>query len=202
MVPLSRSEQINEWGSSFDDRKDSYDDSSDIQIFTQMVNHHHRDEKDLMVQSPPLLRTYFQKELNLCLGEENSFRLQEKPNGPFGVDMSIEVNQQMVATLDLERSGPWDTEWPSYYRCISFLSRKEKFLNQYKDLPFFMVYLNKSRNKVLIVNKKDILKFPTIGTRFKKGKGFGQGKKEIDYSCGNLFGSNTTLLEEKIFNKY
>ena len=178
-----RNDQIQAWGS-MDDRKDSYDDDADVLFFKN---------------------NFVRKRYGKHLPQE--MQIIAKPDGPFGVDIGIyRPEGKLVETLDIERSRAdgWNPDWPEYYRHISFLSRKEKFLYQHKDLPFTMVYLNHKRTKVLMVGQKALLSRHSKGVRFQNG--FGERKREIPYineegnHNGTLFGFDFSDKERKLFH--
>lgn len=180
MTRDQRKEQINAWGS-MNDRKDSYDDDADVLFF----------------------KNNFAKRYVTAFQE---MQILPKPDGPFGVDIGLYREGKLVGTMDIERSRAdgWNPDWPEYYRHISFLSRKEKFLYQHKDLPFTMVYLNHNRTKVLLVGQKALLSRSSKGVRFQNG--FGERKREIPYineegkHNGTLFGLEFSDKERKLFH--
>ena len=168
------------WGS-YEDRTNSYDDNTDIQIFCNMVKTNESLKNYLtsfLTETPDILRT--------------------KPHGDYGVDLGIVHNDELVATIDLERWSAWNEEWPSYYRYIHFLARKEKFLNQHES-PFFMAFLNFKRDKVLMISKDDIQKYPTK-EKFFQVKNRTDMVRELPLSVGHVFGENITEKERSIFS--
>jgi|TARA_B110000914_G_scaffold137520_1_gene120331 hypothetical protein len=169
------------WGS-YEDRTNSYDDNTDIQIFCNMV------------KTNESLKNYLDSFLT-----ETPDVLRPKPHGDYGVDLGIVHNDELVATIDLERWSAWNEEWPSYYRYIHFLARKEKFLNQHES-PFFMAFLNFKRDKVLMISKDDIQKYPTK-EKFFQVKNRTDMVRELPLSVGHVFGENITEKERSIFYK-
>tara|TARA_A100001035_G_scaffold676_1_gene514 strand:- start:438 stop:1001 length:564 start_codon:yes stop_codon:yes gene_type:complete len=176
----------NKYGNQFKDRKNSFDDKSDIEIFVKLVN------EDEYLQN--YLRQFLPKGV---------YEWREKPFGEYGVDLGLflEQGKELIATFDLERWFAWGNEWPNNYRCIHFLERKEKFLNQFKNIPFFMAYLNSERNKVLMIEKNDICKYETITKPFYQ-KGHSDRVKVLSMKDGHLFGKNLTVKEQDLFNTY
>jgi hypothetical protein len=169
------------WGS-YTDRKDSYDDDADITAFIQLC------KKDSNLHQ--YLSTYLPKK---------SLRFKPKMNGIYGVDLSIITEDGKVcATIDIERWSQWNEDWPSYYRYIHFLGRKEKFLNQY-NVPFFMAFMNYSRTKVLMISEQDIRKYPTIDKYFKH-KRVTDRVKELPMSDGYVYGKGITNREKELFH--
>lgn len=169
------------WGS-YNDRKDSFDDDEDISRFIGLI---HRDES---------LKTYLKTFL-----PKGTFSFKPKPHGKYGVDLGLfSEHGTTVATIDIERWSAWNEDWPSYYRYIHFLARKEKFLNQH-EAPFFMAFLNFKRDKVLMISHKDINKYPSKPKYF-KAKGVTDIVRELPMSEGYVFGRNITDTERGLFN--
>ena len=169
------------WGS-YGDRKNSFDDDEDIKRFIGMI---HRNES---------LKSYLKTFL-----PKGTFSFKPKPHGQYGVDLGLfSEHGTPVATIDIERWSAWNEDWPSYYKHIHFLGRKEKFLNQH-DAPFFMAFMNFSRTKVLMISQDDIIKHPTID-KFFKHKGVTDRVRELKMSEGYLFGEHITDREEGLFN--
>lgn len=175
------SKDINRWGS-YKDRQNSFDDVDDLVAFAEMC-----------VSNPKLneyIKSYF---------PEPGLSITPKPDGDKGVDLGI-VNsgKEIIGTVDVERWSAWDSEWPSFYKWIHFLGRKDKFLRA-SDQPFFMAYLNYSQNKVLIVDKDTLLQFPTKEKLF-QAKGVVDKVKEIPMYLGRIFGEHLTEMEQSLFN--
>lgn len=175
-------EQINEWGSTYNDRADSFDDTDDITILMECV---------LWDES---LLTYIKQ----YIPENIKVSFRKHPDGPYGVDLGIvESNtNNRICNLDVERWSQWKDEWPSNYRCISFLARKDKFLKQ--DVPFFMCYFNYYRSKLLIVEEHDILNTPALDKKFASGKGIDK-IRSLPFNVGHIFGI-VTDKEKRQFN--
>lgn len=172
--------QKTEWGS-YSDRRNSFDDDDDIKRFMMMV-HNDTSLKDY-------LRSFIPK---------GTFSFKPKPDGQYGVDLGLFSEQgNPVATIDIERWSAWKDDWPSYYKHIHFLGRKEKFLNQH-DAPFFMAFLNYTRKKVIMISQKDIDKYPTINKYFSYKK-VSDRVRELPMSEGHIFGENITTREQGLF---
>ena len=169
------------WGS-YSDRRNSFDDDEDVSRFIKMV---HADES---------LKSYLKSFL-----PKGTFSFQPKPYGQYGVDLALFSEQGApVATVDIERWSAWNEDWPAYYKHIHFLGRKEKFLNQIENTPFFMAFLNFSRSKVLMISSNDIQKYPTID-KFFKYKGVTDKVRELPMSEGHVFGTTLTEREKELF---
>ena len=161
MTYLSKQE-IGELGS-FIDRKSSYDDNAELEIFCKF------------------LKTNFSDE----------YKIIQKPYGPYGVDIGIFSDNQIVCAFDLERCKTWKDDWPSNWRCLSFLSRKDKHL---KFPQFGMVWFNNSLTKFAIAWKKDILKYQ-VEKRYVNGKEDPKGVRKINFDDGKLYGSSFNSIE-------
>jgi len=178
-----RNDQINEWGS-YEDRKNSYDDDQDLKIFIEMV------------KTNGALRSYIKRHTDLDQFTDQA-ALKTKPNGLYGVDMGVyDERKNHIANLDVERWDKWDDDWPAFYRHISFLTRKLKFVEE--DKQFFMAYLNRSRNKVLMITKESFPFHDNKVVYFKNG--FKENKKEIPFDYGTIFGENITEKEKELFS--
>jgi len=168
------------WGS-YNDRRNSFDDDSDIKTFIQLI---HKNDH---------LRSYLKRFL-----PKGTFSFKPKPHGQYGVDLGLFSEQgHIVTTIDIERWSAWNEDWPNYYKHIHFLGRKEKFLEQH-DAPFFMAFLNYKRDKVLMIGEEDIRKQPTID-KFFKYKGVTDRVRELPMREGHLFGHTITDTERGIF---
>lgn len=165
MTYLSRQE-IGELGS-FADRKNSYDDDNELEIFCRF------------------LKTNFSEK----------YQIVQKPYGPCGVDIGIFSDNDIVCAFDLERCKTWKNDWPSHWRCLSFLSRKDKHL---KFPQFGMVWFNNSLTKFAIAWKKDILKYP-VEKRYVNGKEDPKGVRKVNFDHGKLYGSSFNLIETERF---
>jgi len=171
------------WGS-YSDRSNSFDDTSDIDDFISLVNKH------------PELKSYIRS----FLPENTNLIWKPKPLGNYNVDIGI-VNSthELVATFDVERWREWNPDWPTYYKHIHFLGRKNKFLLQ-NELPFFMCFLNYTKNKVLVVDRDTIENYPTIEKKFKR-KAVRDTVRELPLSSGKLFGESFSVLETDLFRE-
>ena len=165
MTYLSKQE-IGELGS-FKDRKNSYDDDNELKIFCK------------------LLKTNFLEE----------YKIIQKPYGPYGVDIGVFSDNEIICAFDLERCKTWKDDWPSNWRCLSFLSRKDKHL---KFPQFGMVWFNNSLTKFAIAWKKDIIKYP-VEKRYVNGKEDPKGVRKIDFDCGKLYGTFFNSIEIERF---
>ncbi len=173
-------EHKRKWGS-YSDRKDSYDDDEDITSFIKLC------------KTNDNLHSYLASHL-----PNKTLLFRRKMDGDYGVDLSIITEDEKVcATIDIERWSAWDNDWPSYYRYIHFLARKEKFLNQY-EAPFFMAFMNHSKTKTLMISEQDIRKYPTKAKYF-KSKGVTDMVRELPMSDGHVYGENITRRERELF---
>jgi hypothetical protein len=155
----------------FSDRKDNFDDDMEISAFIKFAKK-------------------FYKE---------NYEIRSKPFGDYGVDIGISKDGTIVSTVDVERWKSWDEDWPPQYKYISFLGRKEKFLKREGD--FAMIYFNKSLDKLLVVTKKDIIKYPTQEKYFSRFKKYDL-IRQIPFDCGRLYGKNLTDTEKQIFKNH
>lgn len=174
------------WGS-YKDRDNSFDDKADIAKFKEMFFENKS------------IRQYMSSRLT----NTRNLDFIEKPYGDYGVDLGLKTETepvQVVAMIEIERWSQWDDEWPSFYRSIHFLGRKNKFLEQSikNDVPFFMVYFNFSKTKLLMVSKEDIIKYPTQEKYFKTQKKW-DVVRDISPSDGHVFGNNLTERERGLF---
>ena len=170
MISYISKEDKNSFGI-FSDRKDNYDDSLEISKFIRFAKNFY----------------------------DETYEFRVKPFGEYGVDVGIYKDQELLSTVDVERWKQWDSDWPSNYKYISFLGRKEKFLIGSKD--FAMVYFNKSLDKILVVSKKDILEYPTEKKFFSRYKKY-DFVRQISFDCGRLYGKNLSSTEKNIFKNY
>lgn len=161
---------IHKFGS-YKDRKNAFDDGKDVKT---IIN--------------------FLKSIS---DNNSSLTYKEKPFGDYDVDLGVYHYNKLVVTVDVERWSSWNEEWPKYYRCVSFLGRKEKFLKRSSD--FLMAYFNFDLSKVLLLDKKSILKYPTI-ERHTKGKL--DLVKEVSFDEAKLYGSNITEREKTLFKHH
>ena len=170
MISYITKEDKNSFGI-FSDRKDNYDDSLEISKFIEFAKKFY----------------------------DQTYEFREKPFGDYDVDLGIYKSGKLISTVDVERWKQWDSDWPSNYKYISFLGRKEKFLGRSKD--FAMVYFNKSLEKILVVSKKDILKYPTEKKFFTKYKKYDL-VRQISFDCGRLYGKQLTDMEKQTFKNH
>lgn len=159
------SSDIKKFGS-YDDRLDSFD-----------------DEKEILVASNFLK--------NKC---DYLDKIKKKPFGPYGVDLGVfNSKDNLKFVVDVERWSKWEDDWPSNYRYISFLQRKEKFL---KDVEFVMMIFNYDLTKFVRIKKEDIVKFsPT--QRFTQGKY--DTIRKIPFEYGKMYGTGFGEREKSIF---
>ena len=154
----------------FRDRKNSFDDNKEIKIFVKFLNSKYPKDCEIV----------------------------EKPFGKEGVDIGIFRDGQLGCAFDLERSDTWKNDWPSKWKCISFLDRKSKYL--FEDPEFGMVWFNKNLTKFIIAWKKDILKFP-VSNRYLPNGEIDRVRK-VDFKYGKLYGSSFNPIEvEKFKNR-
>ncbi len=161
-------QEIGELGS-FVDRKNSYDDNTELAIFCRF------------------LKTNFLEK----------YQIIQKPHGPYGVDIGVFSDDKIVCAFDLERCKTWKEDWPSNWKCLSFLSRKDKHL-QFPE--FGMVWFNNSLTKFAIAWKKDILKY-AVEKRYVNGKEDPKGVRKVSFDHGKLYGSSFNLIEIERFKK-
>lgn len=175
MTQVSK-QQIKQWGS-FSDRKDSFDDEEDINKFVEMVG-----KSDALIQY--LINFIKRGDYTWSFHPD---RTDDDPEGKYGVDLALveKGTNKRIANFDLERRGEWKSDWPAFYKAIHFLGRKEKFLD--KGVPFFMCYLNYNRDRVLVLEEGDIVKYPTINKHFSNGN-VDDSVKRIPLSLGTIFG--------------
>jgi len=165
MTDIITKTDIRNFGS-YSDREDSFDDGKEISIISEFLKSH----------------------------SETSDRIIEKPYGKYGVDLGVfDEMVKLKYAVDVERWSQWNTDWPSNYRYISFLQRKEKFL---KHNQFVMIFFNYSLTKFIRIRKDDILKYPPVD-RYTKGKI--DSVRKIPFECGKLYGTGFTEREKSIF---
>lgn len=154
----------------FSDRKNSFDDDADVETFIKF--------------------------LRIAYDDQNA-EFVSKPFGKYNVDIAVYVDDVLKLTVDVERWKSWSSDWPPYYSHVSFLGRKEKFLTRKEN--FCMVYFNNDRSKFICVDKKDILKYPTV-SRNVKGKL--DRVKIIPFDDARLYGANLTDREKTLFKNH
>jgi len=162
-------EDINKFGS-YKDRNNHFDDELDIDVFIAF------------------LKTVY---------IDGNVEYKKKPFGDYGVDLGVYIDGKLFFTVDVERWSAWKNEWPNFYSHISFLGRKEKFLKRKEN--FVMVYFNYDHTKFICVDRKDIVKYPTID-RHTKGKL--DRIKKLPFDVGRLYGSNLTEREKTLFKNH
>lgn len=162
-------EDIKKFGS-YSDRNDHFDDELDIDTFIAFL-------KTIYI--------------------EGDVSFKKKPFGDYGVDLGVYVKDKLSFTVDVERWSAWKDEWPNFYSHVSFLGRKEKFLKGKEN--FVMVYFNYNHTKFICVDKKDIVKYPTID-RHTKGKL--DKIKKISFDDARLYGSELTEREKNLFKNH
>lgn len=160
---------INKFGS-YEDRNDSFDDDLDVDTFIDFLSTIYKDD---------------------------SVEFRKKPFGIYGVDLGVYTNGKLSFTVDVERWSAWKQEWPKFYSHVSFLGRKEKFLERKEN--FVMVFFNYDLTKFICVDKKDIVKYPTIDRHT-------QGKldriRKISFDDARLYGSELTEREKFLFKNH
>ena len=107
---------ILEYGT-FDDRTNSFDDNTESKVFVKFLQSKYSEE----------------------------YKIVEKPFGKYGVDIGVYCGDELGCVFDLERCKTWKSDWPSNWRCLSFLDRKSKYL-QYPE--FGMVWFNNDLSKL------------------------------------------------------
>ena len=176
----------NRWGSSFKDRKNSYDDDSDIEIFVR--NH---------VKKIESLKKYIIEKIG---SDAKGYFWTIKPEGKYGPDLGLyDSDKNLILILDLERWSQWGEDWPSYYKYLHFLGRKDHFLE--RDIPFLMVYLSHDRDKLIILEKEELLKYKTKEKFFRHKKKFDR-VKECKMKSGFIFGKKLSHTEKSNFKLY
>jgi|TARA_R110000823_G_C15629103_1_gene468485 hypothetical protein len=169
------------WGN-YSDRKDSFDDDADYEHFIQ----HTRTNKK------------FQQFLLKHIPKGVDCKWKSKPDGPYGIDLAlvdIHTGKKLLC-IDLERWSAWKNEWPSYYRYLHFLGRKDHFLEE--DEPFLMVFFEYNRNKFIVCEKETIKQYTTFNKHF-KAKDKRDDVKQMKMSDGYIFGNNITSIERNNF---
>lgn len=163
---LITSKDIKKFGS-YKDRYDSFDDKLELDIIFNFLK-------------------------NKC---NDTDRIRKKPYGKYDVDLAVFDKENILKfAVDVERWSVWKGDWPSNYRYLSFLERKEKFL---KYNNFVMIFFNHDLTKFVRIKKEDILNVSPV-------KRFTQGKydlvRKIPFEYGKMYGTNFGKLEQTIFN--
>ena len=156
---------ILEYGT-FDDRVNSFDDNTESKVFVKFLKSKYSEEHQIV----------------------------EKPFGKYGVDIGVYSDNELACAFDLERCKTWKEDWPSNWRCLSFLDRKSKYL-QYPQ--FGMVWFNNDLSKFAIAWKKDILKFPVSDRNLPNGQV--DRVRKVDFDCGKLYGHSFNSNEIQKF---
>lgn len=173
-------EDKRKWGS-YEDRKDSFDDDGDISAFVSMAKNN------------PKLREFIASFI-----KGGNYNFISKPYGDYDVDFALVDGEEVIATFDVERWNAWNPDWPSFYKYISFLDRKVKFLNN--PMPFFMCFMNYPRTKTLIVEKDAIKKYRSVDKNFANHHVTDKIKK-IPFHEGSLFGSDFSEKEKSLWQR-
>ena len=158
---------------SFSDREDSFDDNKESKIFIKFLQKKYGEKFDII----------------------------EKPFGKYDVDLGVFIKGaetsecNLKVAFDLERCKTWKDDWPSYWKCLSFLGRKDRYL---RFAEFGMVWFNQDLNKFVISWKEDIKKYPITQRKF-KGKSYTDSVREISFDDGQLYGICFANLEKEKF---
>jgi hypothetical protein len=180
------SSQIKQWGS-FSDRKDSFDDKDDLVCFIGESQENDKLDKFLKRQMTGV--------------DWNDLVWKKHPFGVIDIDLAVwnKKTNEPEMVFDLERWSAWNPDWPAYYKHISFLERKSKYLNRF-DVPFFMVYSNNVRTKFLMVEDIIIERYNPMTSTFRV-KNVQDRIRKINLDKGRLFCDNDIIsdLERKYF---
>tara|TARA_B100000073_G_C23620965_1_gene528514 strand:- start:289 stop:861 length:573 start_codon:yes stop_codon:yes gene_type:complete len=182
-------EMKNKWGS-YPDRKNSYDDDSDCEIFIE----HTKNNRDL--------QNYILRYINSCtsvhfhMKQWPHCRWKIKPDGKHGIDLALVNDDKRLLHIDVERWSEWKGDWPPFYKNLHFFGRKDHFLED--DPRFIIVYMNYERNKLIVVNKDVIKRYETKNKYFRHKKCY-DWVKEMKMSDGHIFGYNITPTERRNF---
>ena len=141
-----------------EDRIDQFDDSRELRVFKAFLEHWY---------------------------DPKTYRVVEKPDGPYGVDLALVTTQgDLACAFDLERCLSWRDDWPSHWRSLSFLARK----NHYLDFAQFgMVWFNAFLTTCVIAWKDDILLAPVETRRFAK-QSYTDRVRLVPFEAGRLIG--------------
>ena len=167
------SSDITTFSTDFKDRKDRWDDNSDIERFIEFLKIMYRDREN--VEYVP------------------------HPFGQYDVDLGVRIEGKWAIVFDLERMGPWDEEWPDYYSHVSFLDRKTKYINRPEN--FCMVWCNKSRNKFITVDQEQLKRYRTV-SRNVQGKNDRVKIISFASARLYGFGTDLTKREKRIFKNH
>ena len=149
-----------------EDRKNQYDDSKEMKVFR-----------------------------NFC--KKHGLILVDHPKGQKDVDCAVyDKNGELQFYADLERSrkDKWNNDWPYYWSRVSFLQRKDRYID--KDDPFKMVWFNHQLTKIIVCKKEQILKYP-IETFEYCGKI--DIRRSIPFDETTLFGTGFSDREKSLF---
>lgn len=183
MAIYDKKNQVKTWGEQFKDRNNSFDDNQEIKIFMETVTKNTE------------LRNYI---LQFIPNISENCVFEPHPNGQYGVDLGIRDRgngNKLVMVFDLERWSVWNNDFPSFYKYLSFLSRKNKFLRD--DIPFVMVWQNNDCSKYLMVDDTIIRETEPEEVTFKNG--FVDQVRKIPLQKGTIFGQ-TGYRENTYFN--
>ena len=163
---LITSNDIRNFGS-YSDRKNCFDDNMELDVAVKFIN-------------------------NYC--DDNDV-IKKKPYGRYGVDIGVfDGANNLKYAVDVERWSKWNDDWPQNYKHLSFLGRKDKFLNHGQ---FAMMFFNYDLTKLIRIIKNDIIKVS-------REKRFTQGKfdivRKVPFKYGKLYGTNLTEREMSIFD--
>jgi len=154
----------------FEDRRDAFDDTTELQVFRSYLKTHYG----------------------------ASYTIVDKPYGMYAVDVGVfTATGQLHAAFDLERCKAWGADWPAYWKSLSFLARKDTYLQQYDT--FGMVWFNHALTKFVLAWKDDILRFPVIQRTFARAT-YHDWVRAVEFNCGTLFGSDFGVRERSCFS--
>lgn len=120
-----------------------------------------------------------------------------KPDGPYHVDIGVNDAQgNRVSSFDLERCQAWTDDWPAYWKSLSFLCRKDKYLPLRN---FHMVWWNASLSRCVIARGKDIANCPPTIRTF-KNQSHTDRVRCIPFALGTLIGTDFRSRELSHFD--
>lgn len=181
MSYYSDRDQVKSWGEQFKDRGNSFDDDQEIDLFIDAVKNNIK------------LNHYIARFLPNPNGR---YKFYPHPDGKYGVDLGvIDEDGNTVMVMDLERWSAWENDFPPFYKYLSFLSRKNKFLRD--DIPFIMVWQSNDCSKYLMVDDSIIRETEPEEVTFKSG--FVDHVRKIPLSHGTIFGAKG-YREKNYFN--
>ena len=171
MQQFINSNDINLFGGQFKNRNNSYDDKNEVSKFIKFAE--------------------------TC---NDNYFFRPKPFGKYGVDVGMYTKEnELIAIVDIERWRAWNEEWPNYYRYLSFVERKEKYLRHKQD--FALAVFNASLTKLVMVTKENILLYPPVAKYF-KNHGKYDYVRQIPFEFGKLYGANLTDKEKRLFKNH